>query len=341
MSTVLSVEELQVLVAAICNPATDQNTRVSAEKRLQELQNEPGSWWAHVQLLQSVEDTLLFFLCLGLQRIVWKHWNSMNVADHECIVNALVNLLATKSQSLPLFARSKAELVLAACCINSYSFQPVLSMIESTNEHAVIAGMSALRTVLEEVYAIDDRISPSSREVLMKAANEIIAPATVLACTVCQSCLQNPSLSMASLHVAVSLLKVIVGKAEIGPHITPDVLNMLFNIAHLGATPQAAQYPSYTEASVRAVGVLTDLMSRRYLPRGVISQSPLKSTTPSPHLPMSPGSLARAGPGAGREGSRSPVPASLTPQAIAAKDVGAEVLVDLVVKAITLLKEYR
>jgi hypothetical protein len=327
----LSVEELQILVATICNPSTDQGTRQAAERRLQELQNEEGSWRAHIQLLGAVEDTLLFFLCLGLQRIVWKQWSSMNVGDHEIISQALVTLLATKSASMPLFARSKAELVLAAVCINSYSFSPVLQLVESVDPQIVFAGISALRTILEEVYQIDSRIAPASREVLIKAANEIIGPATQLACNVCQSSLQGNLGCSPSLLAAIALLKVIIGKAEIAAHITPDVLNLLFVIAQLGANSGT----NYVEASVRAVGVLTDLMGRRYIPRGIVpSPAVFVNNTPSP---LSPGSVHRVGPTAGPNGSRSPLPFSPTP----AKDVGADVLVDLVVKAINLLQTYR
>jgi hypothetical protein len=335
MASNLSVEELQVLVATICNPATDQGTRAAAERRLQELQNEAGSWRVHVQLLLSIEeDTLLFFLCLGLQRIVWKHWNAMDVGDQDVIVRAIVTLLAGKSHSLPFFVRSKAELVLAAICINSYSFAPVLQLIESGDQQVLFAGISSLRTVLEEVYQVDSRITPSSREVLIKAANEIVGPATQLACNVCQSCIQSGSGCTPSLLVSIALLKVIVGKADIGPHISPDVLNLLFIVAQLAATEQLNNV-NYVEASVKAVGVLTDLMNRRYIPKGT-TPSPGSRVPVSSPSPLSPGSFARAGPGAGASGSRSPLP--FTPPI---KDVGADVLVDLVVKAINLLQTYR
>ena len=314
----LSVEELQVLVATICNSTTDRSIRSAAERRLQELQSEAGSWRAHIQLLDVVEDTLLFFVCLGLQRIIWKQWNSMDVSDQDAIVTTVVNVIARKSAIIPLFARSKLELVLSAICQNSYSFDPVLQLIEAHDQQIVFAGISALRTILEEVFQVDPRLSPSSREVLIKSVNTIVAPATTLACSVCQACVDARTGSVPSLTIALSLLKVICGKVELGPHISPEMLNLLFTIAELGAVSDneggssltsGAAAVSFVDPAVKAVGVLSELMSRRYIPRATVTQALASSSSVLLSIP--------------------------------GKDIGAEILVDLVVKAINLLQKYR
>jgi hypothetical protein len=277
------------------------------------LQSEENSWVAHVQLLPVVEDTLIFFLCLGLQRIIWKQWNVMSVESHEAILNSVISILVRTTSPLTLFARSKAELVLAAICQNSYSFEPTLKLLEIANQQNIFAGVSAMRTIIEEVFQVDPRISPPCRTVLIKEANNIALPITTLACQICISSIQSQSGSSPTLIAALLLLRAVVGKMDIGPHISPESLNLLFAIAELGAGAESSKEgshgsgmaSSFIDASVKAVNVLTELMARRYVPRATVAMA---------------GSSSAAAVG---------------------KDVGADLLVDLVVKAINLLQKYR
>lgn len=129
--------------------------------------------------------------------------------------------------------------------------------------------MSALRTVLEECFTSDSRVSPQNRATLASLATDIAAPATTLACTMCLSVLNNPQYGgrppdSPSLLASLSLLRVIVGKVPIGAHVSNEMLTLLFSVAECAA--------SCEQSAVVAVEALTDLVGRRLIPRNNLTQ---------------------------------------------------------------------
>ena len=263
----LTLEELQRLVAAICDPTSSREVRGAAERRLNELQSEPGAWSTHVALLPVVDDqNLFFFICLGLERILWKIWPSLSVEDQQVIAAAIVGVLREKSLLLNSFARNKAEQVLGVICQSSYSLEPVLSLVTAATDPNALTGISSLKTCLEEILGRNPRISPERKVVMVRAAAEIASPATTLACNILNLSVQASTGDTDILVTSIQLLKLILGKMQIGPHVTPDVLHILFAVAELGAAEGAAGQ-AYAQSSITALEALTEFMSQRYIPR--------------------------------------------------------------------------
>jgi hypothetical protein len=293
----LSVEELRYLVSIVCNPQSEKEVRASAEHRFKSFQNDENAWLVHIELISSVDDsTLLFFLFISLKFIIWKRWKYFTPNVKQEIGTFLVNFLLNKSGNLMSFVISKLEQVIAAICINSVSLDLVMQMMVPYDNPNIIITISLLQTVLDEIFQEDSRISLDDRLALTTVAKEMASSMTSLACNVCLTCLHTSSQDNYNLTRSLELLKTIVGKIEVGDHISNDLIDLLFSISERGASISS----NYSRSAVLAVEVLTELMCKRYLPTGNVPNTVNTS-----------------------------------------KDIGANILVDLVARAVTMLGKYR
>ena len=77
----------------------------------------------------------------------------------------------------------------------------------------------------------------------MNAVTGVLVPLTNLAVSACKTVLRNATDAAAGtqeqrkswLLTSIDLLKIIVVKVPIGPHITVEVIDLLFNVSEFGA----------------------------------------------------------------------------------------------------------
>lgn len=295
------MSEYDHLITTICSSTASVDARSSAERRLLELLSMPSNLTQCLPSLYTANDTIVFFLGIGLQRLIWKYWTHMDQSQHDSLLQTLKETLLNRAD-LQTFSKAKLEQVLAAICVASSSLQPVFSIICQVDNPGFLTGLSAVKTVLENVLGDDPKVDSISRESFVAESGPILAPLTNLACTACLSAMQQSQSesSLRSMKIGLDLLKVIVSKLQIGPHITLDVLMLLFSIAEAYPDPSSP----FHELAFSAVEILTEVMYKRYIPTG---------STPS--------SSSSSG------GSKS--------------DQGVKVLMHLVAKTIDLLKRYR
>jgi hypothetical protein len=110
-----------------------------------------------------------------LASYVWRNWNNLSVDEQNYITNCILQTLVSNS-SISTFVRSKIEQVLASICAVSGSLAPALSIVVELNQPGFEFGISALRTVFEEILKDDLRILPSQRTLLFQAASEVCSP---------------------------------------------------------------------------------------------------------------------------------------------------------------------
>jgi hypothetical protein len=136
-----------------------------------------------------------------------------------------------------------------------------------------------MRTVLELVLFDDPQLYPEYKSTLLSAVSDIVTPLTNLACGACSSAVQaaegSAEQKAQTVGAALELLKVIIGKLQIGPHVTTDVIELLFSVAQLGAADPSSTSSSsgapidaavLERAALSAIEVLTEVMSKKYLP---------------------------------------------------------------------------
>ena len=211
------------------------------------------------------------------------------------MLNQTIIQTLTSRTNMQAFAKSKLEQVLAAICANSCSIEPALGMLSEANNPHVSTGISAMRTVLELILSEDPQLFPEFRPTLLSAVNDIVVPLTNLACNACNTALHNAEgpKEQNSLTVTTSLdlLKVIVLKLQIGPHVTADVIELLFRVAELSSphnsTPHNTQHSTHASSSLHnninaedakraalsAIEILTEIMGKKYLPPRANSSS--------------------------------------------------------------------
>ena len=261
----LSLPELQIVQKIIYDPMSPKEQRREAESRLDQFQKLDGSWHIHIQYLQTpqVDDSLLFLLCIGLDRIIWRVWSTLSTTDQEGIINTIIQILVTRFATLPSFVRSKIEQILATICKNNVSFNILFQLTQYCEQSSLspLIGISAFRTVLDEVLGNDMRVASDRKSVLTKIASDISSQLLNMACNLCVQNIQNGSGDCESLLTSLALIKVIVSKIPVGQHINTATLYLLYSIAELSATS-----PSYKTTSLSAVEALTELMSKRYIP---------------------------------------------------------------------------
>lgn len=273
----ISIIELQDIQKIIYNPKSSHKDRSLAEAKLDNLENAPGSWRIFLHLLPNVDDQSLFLICLSLNKVIWRTWSGLQEAEQSAISQTVIELLVRKFFSLQLYARSKLEQVLATICKIQVSYNVLFKLLDHCDQSTLqgrLIPASAFRTTLDEVLGVDSRVAPKDRTYLGKSAFDISPQLTVLACQICVESIQTetfPSSGASSnihsecLSTSLQMLKVIVTKVPVGPHITLDVLHLLFAVAELSASspnPTA----SHNQASLSAVETLTELMTKRYIP---------------------------------------------------------------------------
>ena len=130
-----------------------------------------------------------------------------------------------------------------------------------------------MRTLLELLLLTNPKVSPLQLAVLLPQIYNILTPLTNLSCSACSLALQSyneqsHSMMVANLSIVVAnftssliiyvvkvtaldVLKIIIStnKVQIGPHISSDVVHLLFTIAEMGAE---RQLPLLREDSARA-----------------------------------------------------------------------------------------
>jgi hypothetical protein len=268
------MDEFDDLVAKICSSATQPQQRAVAEQRLMEILSNPNSWKVFSGLLFQVNDTVCFFICIGLQRMVWRNWRNIPMDDRLLLSQTITHALNTRP-TMQRFAKAKLEQVLATVCANSCSIEPVLGMLSEAESPTVNVGLSAMHTVLDLILSDDPKLFPDYRSILHGAVNTILTPLTSLACNSCNYALRTSETSMSltenamlTLMSSLDLLKVIVGKIQLGGHVTPEVIDMLFNVINFAAnnSSSGASNNNLNVAAVSSIEVLTDIMSKKYLP---------------------------------------------------------------------------
>ena len=274
----LNHQDLQIILRIIYDPNTPHESRKEAENKLNSFQNLQDSWKIHVDLITTLsnspsigsgggsgaDEQMLFLLCFGLNKILWKNWPNLSSNAHESISQSMIQLLMDRFHKLPLYARSKVEQVIATICKNSVSYDIGFQLVNTCNNSSLspIIAISAFRTILEEVLTNDNRIRPDNRLKLSKDAYEIAPQLVSMTCNACVTAVQSNDTS--ALTICLNLLKVIISKIQIGPHINNETLNLLFMISELAANSSV-----FNEPSLNAVEVLSEFMCRRYIPPDV------------------------------------------------------------------------
>jgi hypothetical protein len=182
-----SQDLFQNLVQIVCNTSASQNTRTDAEQQLHHLLEGALTYQDLLYFLTSDNENLLFFTGLplvlvllylflyllgqGLASFVWKKWTNISTDEQAYLTNCILQILTTGN--LSQFVRSKIEQVLAAICAVSGTLSPVLSIVVELNQPGFENGLSALRTVFEEILKDDTRILPENKTLLYEAATEV------------------------------------------------------------------------------------------------------------------------------------------------------------------------
>lgn len=264
------IEECQSLIKQITDYATTSNDRSYAEARLNQIMTLTPFWQNNLTCLQNVDDTLLFFMCQGLQKYIWKHWFEFPGNEQEVISNIIMSTLFQRSTTLSNYARSKLEQLLGTVCTLSTSLDPVLkiaSVTSNPNEtDNLIVGVSALKTILDDVLTPNPRIPPEKLKQLLQIAESNSVAITQLAY---QSTLlginqgggENPLL-----YYSLELIKTVLSKLPVGAHISMDLLILLFNIAE-------NMFQSSPRVAIVAIESLSELMGKSYLPPNVGSSN--------------------------------------------------------------------
>lgn len=285
------MEEFIRCAQTVCYGSTNEE-RNTAEAQLSVIIEQEGALPAFLDALYSAEDTVFFFICLGLQRILWKRWGQLEQQDQSRVTQALSEALTTrgasaKTTALQVFARRKLEQVVSCVCAQLGSLDPVVAVLQALSVPAageeegheaaseirrLISQLSLLRTVLEETLNLGDpRLTPQQQEAAQAAAVGMVVPATALACSTIQRFMgelgttTDPSSRqkyLALISLSIDALKVILAKIPIGPHITADVLRLLFALSQLGAGADDQLIP----VASSALEGLQELMAKRFVP---------------------------------------------------------------------------
>jgi hypothetical protein len=265
---IIVMSEFDHLIATICSSTANVQSRSSAERRLLELLSSADNLVQYLPALFTANATVTFFIGIGFQRLVWRHWHRIDDARKEQMISTLTSVLQNRLD-LPSFAKSKLEQVLAAICVCNLSLQPALSMVVSPDQPGFFGGLSTIETVIEFCLSDDPKIDPTARVTLMETITTLVVPLTNLACSTCVSALQSTQSEdhYKAMVLALDLLKIIVLKLPIGVHISMNVLELLFSIAELGAAAKT-HTTAYQSTALSAIEILTEIMYKRYIPTG-------------------------------------------------------------------------
>lgn len=256
--------EFEVLINTICNPSTNLTNRSTAEARLLDLLSNIHTWQQYITLFSSSNDMICFFLGIGYQRLVWRHWTDLSVEQHNLLLNTMKQAL-TNRPLMQNFTQAKIEQVLAAICCNLLNLDPILNMLVDVNQPQAVIGLSATRTVFDLIVSDDPKLNPKTKATLLQQIQspQVLLPITNLAGSACAKALQSYNEDTLNLMtIALELLKIIIGKMTLGAHITVDILNLLFTIAELGADPKSV----FHRTALSSIEILTEIMTKKYIP---------------------------------------------------------------------------
>ena len=286
----------------VCYGATNEE-RCSSEVKMTLIIEQPGALDAFLDGLYTTEDTVFFFICLGLQRIFWKRFGQLDQNQQSRVIHVLSECLTIRGaginighgSNLQAFARRKLEQVMACVCAQLGTLFPVVNVLQTLSSghksgalssdidseaemRRLVSSLSLLRTILEETLNLaDPRLTPQQLQAAQVAAEGMVIPATSLACSTIQRFMGNlqdastecgiAASSARQHHIAlislsIDTLKVILAKLPIGPHISTDVLHLLFALARVGA-----RLDTQLEVLANsALECLQELMAKRFVP---------------------------------------------------------------------------
>lgn len=269
----MTASEFEVLIQVICNPASAINHRQDAERRLLDMLSSLSTWSIYLPLIMNASDNVCFFIGIGLQRLVWRHWEELDHYQKQLLIESIQEALRQRTYHLQSYALTKLEQVLAVTCIQSKSFDPVVQLIIShlqTNQltNEALVGLSAVRTSLDFILSDDPKILARDRSsiVAIILSGGMLQQFTDLSCRFCSAALEHRADdTIHALKIAIDFLKVIISKLPLGQHISIDVLMLLFSLSELGAN---SDRPILLEIAQSSLESLTDVMSKKYIPAG-------------------------------------------------------------------------
>ena len=298
----LSNHELQSIQSTIFNPNSSNEARKAAELQLERFCEQPDAWKIHINLLQTADTNNIFLLCIGLNKLLWKIWSILTIEEIKYISESLIILLVNKFETLPAYSRSKIEQLLSTICKNTISYDVLFQLIQycdnlSKSSHTTatnttstytnrLIGISASRTILDDVLGPDSRLSPDKRTILTNiASTQLVSYLINISCQACIDIINiqsthtthiHTSIKTDTLETSIQLIKVVISKVPLGQHVDENTLNLLFAIAELSATTiittntnnssNTHTYIPYKQASLLAIETITEFMSKRYLP---------------------------------------------------------------------------
>ena len=109
---------IAVATIAISGSASSEE-RASAEREMNLIIEQPNALGGFWGVLREVDETVLFFVLMGIQRIVWKRWSYLSAEEKSNVGGVVITLIVEKSHVLQKFSRSKLEQVLANVCVQS------------------------------------------------------------------------------------------------------------------------------------------------------------------------------------------------------------------------------
>ena len=281
------MDDVSRLVHSIVS-GTDSGVKRQSECDLNGLFVQQSFWAdrANIDALMVCDDTVLFFMCKGMQKYLWKSWSISDSAQIDSIQQRLqsqvMNVLYTRSLALQPFARSKVEQLLGTFCILSLSLDSITAVITAITSSSgssdgcdnVKVCLSILRTCFEDILNTNSKISPEKSKTLNKIIEDLTPQ--LVNFTVASMIIggPRPNVSIADvvkdeqlLLMAIEFLKVAIAKVRVGPHLSNDLLNLLFILAENTATFSNGRTTSSTPSpAVVAVEALSELMSKNYLP---------------------------------------------------------------------------
>lgn len=277
-SVTAALQELQGLAVAVMHASSgSQQERAAAERRLMAIQKDETRWRINLQVLYVANSDVVFFIAQGLRQFVWSHWRELSAQDKEYLTQGVVECIR-RPTALTLYGRSKLEQILSSICIMSGTLAPVLGLVVEASQPGVEVGASALRTVLEEVLSDDNKLSTEQRKALVAAASSVALPAATLACQICDGVRASGIEDGPLIMIAIDLLRVLVSKLPIGPHLNASVLQSLCALAERAITVDdsarlsasstrtsggsSGRNERYSRSAVAALGVLNELMGK-------------------------------------------------------------------------------
>ena len=138
----------------VCYGTTNEE-RSSAEANMALIIEQPGALEAFLDGLYTTEDTVFFFICLGLQRIFWKRFGQLDQNQQLRVTHALSECLtirgagtdSCRGNTLQVFARRKLEQVMACVCAQLGTVFPVVNVLQTLSSwyesDAALAGVDS------------------------------------------------------------------------------------------------------------------------------------------------------------------------------------------------------